>query len=139
MCLINIILIIMKVIEDVVKEGLNNLGNESLYTLMELMRELNWDVTTSTNNKKIQEDYIKALEQSFTFLYNCKILPDQHLHSEIHSNLYDSLRLLNILSIPQDQIFETLTVRDPATGKMQGFSDRFKNILQNSLEGLKKL
>lgn len=126
----------MSKIKEGICKGLNNLGNESLYPMMETLKELGWDVMNNPSNMKIHIEIIDKLENIFTFLYNCKHSTIGMYHEELHFSLYESIRLLNIRSIPENQLFEELLVRD-TNFKMVGFSERFKNFLQNSMEGLK--
>lgn len=118
-------------IAEHVKEGLSNLGNESLYPIIELMDTMGWDVFENPQNQKLRQDYIEKLEGNFSLLYNTNKF-------HIHTSLYNSLKLLNIKSVhPPELLFEQLLTRDKS-GTMLGFSERFKNILLTSPDGLKK-
>lgn len=128
----------MSLITDIAY-GLENIGNEGLYPLIELMSELNWDPIDADHHIKL----VQNVELLFIYLYNNdnNVGPNQgkeNSHSSIHKRLYDAMAFVIDSAIDVD-LFGDLLERSDDKLKTFSFNERFKLILLQKPEGLLKV
>lgn len=127
----------MPLVSDI-SYAIENLGNESLYPMIELMCELDWDPIDKTEHAKLLED----IEAIFKYLYNNQNNNGanngkENPHAQVHHQLYEALRFA--LNEPKGvDLFEDLFKRSSDKRNVMGFTERMKTLLSQHPEGLKK-
>lgn len=106
----------MSLTDDIIY-GLQNIGNEALYSMIELMCELNWDPINIGEHLNL----IGGVQTLFKYLYN-----NENNHLQIHDELYWALKMA--LHDPAGiDLFEDLLERSNDKTKFNFTEYRFEN------------